>query len=85
MTGFVSQLVDLFPAAQEDQRALYKTKVSAISATQNLTLLNEIACKDNKILAAEVKKEMDSRSYNVTDWIAGGSMKMWVEMIMRSE
>lgn len=29
------------------------------------------------ILAAEVKKEMDSRGYNVTDWKAGGSAKMW--------
>ena len=38
--------------------------------------MNDIACEDDKILAAEVK-EMNSRGHHVTDWTAGGSSKMW--------
>ena len=77
VTGFVSELVDLFPTAQEDQRALCKTEVSAIHKTEDLALLKDIASDDDKILAAEVEKEMDDRGHNVTDWKAGGSSKMW--------
>ena len=77
VTDFVTKLVELFPAAQEDQKALCETEVSAISQTQDLTLLNDIACEDDKILAAEVKKEMDSRGHHCTDWKADGSSKMW--------
>ena len=29
------------------------------------------------MLAAKVKKEMDSRTYNITDWKASGSAKIW--------
>lgn len=77
VTGFVHELVDLFPATQEDQRALCKTEASAISETRDLALLNDIACEDDKMLAAEVKKEMDSRGHTVTDWKAEGNSKMW--------
>lgn len=48
----------------------------AIEETRDLALLNDIACKDNKILAAEVKKEMNSRGHIVTDWKAGGNSKI---------
>ncbi len=77
VTGFVHELVDLFPAAQEGQKALCKAEVSAIEETPDLALLNDIACKDDEILAAEVKKEMNNRGHIVTDWKAGGNSKMW--------
>ena len=78
VTGFISELVDLFPATQEDQKALCKTEVSAIRETQILSLLNDVACGDDRILAAEVKKEMVSRGHSVTDWKASGNSKMWI-------
>lgn len=67
VTGFVHELVDLFSITQEDQRALCKTKIFAISETRDLALLNDIACEDDKMLAMEVKKEMDSRGHTVID------------------
>lgn len=51
--------------------------MSVIKETRDLALLNDIACKDNKILAAEVKTEMSSRDYIITDWKAGGNSKIW--------
>ena len=30
------------------------------------------------MLAAEVKKKMDSYGYNVIDWKAGGDLKIWL-------
>ncbi|KAL8743441.1 MAG: hypothetical protein Q9190_004210 [Brigantiaea leucoxantha] len=77
VSGFVRELVDLFPAAQEPQRALCKAEVSAIVETRDLLLLNDITSQDDKILAAEVEKEMNSRGHTVSDWKAGGSSKMW--------
>ncbi len=78
VTGFISELVDLFPATQEYQKALCKTEVSAIRETQSLSLLNDVACGDDRILAAEVQKEMEIRGHSVTDWKASGNSKMWV-------
>ena len=78
VTVFISKLVELFPAAQEHQKALCEAEVSAISEIQDLALLNEIACDDNTMLAAEVKKEIDSHGHNVTDWEASDSAKVWV-------
>lgn len=77
VTGFIRELVELVPATQEDQRALCKTEVCAISETQDLALLNDIACEDDNMLAAEVKKEMDNRGHSFTDWKASGSAMMW--------
>lgn len=77
VTGFVSDLVELFPAAQADQRALCKTEVSEVSETQDLVILNAVACEDDKMLAVEVKKEMISRGHIFSDWEAVGSAKMW--------
>lgn len=78
VTVFISKLVELFPASQEHQRALCKAEVSAISEIEDLALLNEIACDDNTMLAAEVKKEIDSHGHNATDWEASDSAKVWV-------
>ena len=78
VTGFVIELLELFPSAQEDQRVLCVTEVSAINKTRKLALLNDVACEDDEMLAAEVKKEMDSRGYNVNDWKAGGDPKIWL-------
>lgn len=77
VTGLVHDLVDLFPTAQEDQKVLCKAEVSAIEETRDLALLNDIACKDDEILAAEMKKEMNNRGHTVTDWKVEGNSKMW--------
>ena len=53
-------------------------EISAINKTQNFALLNDIACEDDWMLVAEVKKEMDSRAYNADDWKAGGDSKIWL-------
>jgi hypothetical protein len=77
VTGFTSHLVDLFPTAQDDQRALCKTELSAINKSQDLVLLNNIACQNDQMLSAEITQELDNRGHNVTDWKADGSSKMW--------
>ncbi|KAL9024100.1 MAG: hypothetical protein Q9196_006761, partial [Gyalolechia fulgens] len=69
--GFINELVDLFPAVQEDQRELCKAEVSAISKTEDLVLLHEVAGKDDKMLAAEVEKQRDDRGHTFNDWKAG--------------
>lgn len=79
ITGFIDQLVDLFPTVQEDLKALCRTELSTISTTQDLVLLDDVACKDDKILAAEVEKEIDSRGHTFNDWKASGNSKMWAE------
>lgn len=48
-----------------------------ISETPDLALLNNLACQDDQILAAEIKRKMDYRGHNITDWKAGGGSKMW--------
>lgn len=78
VTVFISKLVELFPACQDAQKALCKAEVSAIGEIQDLALLNDVAGDDNTMLAAEVKKEIDSHGHNVTDWKASDSAKVWV-------
>lgn len=78
VTGFISRLVDLFPAMQDDQRALCTTEVSAINKSQDLALLNNVAYEDDQMFAAEITKELKKRGHNVTDWKADGSSKMWL-------
>ncbi|KAL9615269.1 MAG: hypothetical protein Q9167_000240 [Letrouitia subvulpina] len=77
VNGFTSQLVDLFPAAQDDQRAQCKAEVSTINKSQDLTLLNNVACQDDHMLSAEIIRELDNRGHNVTDWKADGNSKVW--------
>ena len=78
VTVFIRELVELFPATQEHQRALCKAEVSAVSEIQDLALLNEITGDDNTMLAAEVKKEIDSHGHNVTDWEARDGAEVWI-------
>jgi hypothetical protein len=77
ITGFVTQLVDLFPAAKEDQTALCKTEVSAIKETEDLALLKGIAGDDDNVLTIAVNGEMERRGHTVTNWTASGNAKMW--------
>ena len=77
VTGFISQLVNLFPAAQDDQRALCKLEVAAFPRAQDLALLNDIAHGDDQILSGEIRREMESRGLVVTDWVAEGNSKLW--------
>lgn len=78
VTSFISRLVDLFPAAQDNQRALCTTEVSAISQSQDLALLNNVAREDDQMFSAEITKELEKRGHNVIDWKADGSAKMWI-------
>ena len=75
VTGFISQLVNLFPAAQDDQRALCKLEVAVFPNTQDLALLNDIAHGDDQILSGEIKREMENRGQVFTDWVAEGNSK----------
>ena len=75
---FTSRLVDLFPAAQNDQKALCITEVSTINNSQDLALLSKVVCSEDQMLSAEIKKELEKRGHNVTDWKADGSSKVWV-------
>ena len=78
VNGFISDLVDLIPAAQERQRALCKTEVSSINKSQDLLLLNNVAREDDPMFSAEIINELDKRGHNVTDWKADGSSKLWI-------
>ena len=77
VTGFVTQLVELFPVLQKDQAALCETEVSAIEETEDLTLLRRIAGDDDSVLTTAVNEEIDRRGHTVTDWKASGNAKMW--------
>ena len=50
VTSFTNQLVDLFPAAQDDQRALCITEVSAINKSEDLALLKNVVGQNDHIL-----------------------------------
>ena len=75
VTGLVHQLVDLFPAAKEDQKALCRKEVLAIRDTGDLKLLNDIAGKDDEMLKAEVTEEIKNRGHTYNDWKAEGHTK----------
>ena len=76
ITGFINQLVNLFPAAQDDQRALCRSEVAAFPRAQDLALLNDIVHGDDQILSGEIEREMESRGHVFTDWVAGENSKM---------
>lgn len=78
VTGFISHLVDLFPATQGHQRALCTNEVSIIDKSQDLALLSNVAREDDQMFSAEITKELEKRGHNVTDWKAEGSSKMWI-------
>lgn len=77
ITGFVGDLVDLFPAAVGNQELLCKTEVSAVKESQDLMLLKAVACEDDKLLEEAVNKEMENPGHTFTDWKAEGKSKMW--------
>lgn len=77
ITGFVGDLVDLFPVALDNQELLCKTEVSAVKESQDLILLKAVACKDDKLLEEAVNKEMENRGHTFTDWKVEGKSKMW--------
>jgi hypothetical protein len=77
VTGFVNELVELFPAVRDDQRILCETEVCAVEEDQDLALLKDIACEDDKLLEVAVDKEMAVRGHTVTHWKADGNAKMW--------
>ena len=76
VTDLVNRLVELFPTAKEGQKALCKADVLAIKETRDIALLNDIAGKDDEILATEMKKEMNNRGHDYTDMNAGGNSKV---------
>ena len=78
VTSFTNQLVDLFPAAQDDQRALCIADVSVINRSQDLALLQNAIGKGDQMFTNEVKKELEKRGHVVADWKADGSSKMWI-------
>lgn len=78
VTSFISRLVDLFPATQDNQRALCTTEVSAINKSEDLALLNNVAREDDQMFSTEITKELEKRGHNITDWKADGSSKMWI-------
>ncbi|KAL8988425.1 MAG: hypothetical protein Q9169_008556 [Polycauliona sp. 2 TL-2023] len=72
------QLIELFPRAQDDQRALCKTEVSAIDETKDLVLLEDVASEGDIMLSTEAKVEIENRGHHVTDFEARGSSRLWV-------
>lgn len=78
VNDLAGQLVDLFPAAQDDQRALCTTEVSAINNSKDLALLQNEVDEEDQMFSNEIKKELERRGHNVTDWKADGSSKMWI-------
>lgn len=77
ITGFVGELVELFPAALNDQESLCKMEVSAIQETQDLALLKVVIGDDDQMLEGVVNKEMESRGHSFTDWKIDGGSKLW--------
>jgi Prion-inhibition and propagation len=77
VTAFVNELLDLFPAAKDDQVALCKAEVSAIKETEDLVMLEAVIGNDDQVLAGTVADEMQHRGHRVTDWEVKGNAKMW--------
>ena len=76
VSDLMCKLMNLFPAAQKDQKALCKTEVFKTENIRQLTILNDIAGKDDKILTIEVEEEMNNRGHIYTDMKIANS-KMW--------
>ena len=78
VNDLATQLMDFFTAAQDDRRALCTTEVSAINRSQDLALLQNAVDEEDQMFSNEIKKELERRGHNVTDWRADGSSKMWI-------
>ena len=68
-----------FLPPKKTKKTFCKTKISAIKKIRDLALLNDIACKNDEILTAEMKKEMNNRGHIVIDWKIGKNSKMWAK------
>ncbi|KAL8719559.1 MAG: hypothetical protein Q9181_008051 [Wetmoreana brouardii] len=70
VTVFIGQLVGLFPAAQEEQRALCKMEIVKFPQRQDLALLNDIVPGDDQILSGEITRKMAGRGHFYTNLVA---------------
>ncbi|KAL2046575.1 hypothetical protein ABVK25_011734 [Lepraria finkii] len=77
VTVFIGQLVGLFPAVQDEQRALCKTEVAKFPQIQDLALLNDVVPGDDQILSGEITREMASRGHVYTDLVASENTQVW--------
>lgn len=77
ITGFIGDLVELFPVALDNQKLLCRTEVFAVKKSRDLISLKAVACEDDEILKDTVNKEMESRGHTFTDWRADGKSKIW--------
>lgn len=77
VTGFVNELVALFPAAQGSQQSLCQAEVREIGDSQDLLVLKDIVCEDDEMLDVAVEKEMAGRGHTFTHFKADGNTKMW--------
>ncbi|KAI4265738.1 MAG: hypothetical protein L6R38_009210 [Xanthoria sp. 2 TBL-2021] len=75
---FINQLVNLFPAAEDNQRGLCKLEVEAFQKPQELALLNDAAQGDDEILSGEIKRQMETRGHVVTNYSAGGNTSTFI-------
>ena len=71
--GFVGDLVASFPDVQGNQRALCRAEVLAIKDDQDLALLRDVVCEDDRLLEEEAEKKMAGRGHTFTDWTASNS------------
>lgn len=78
VTGFVDKLIELFPAAQDHQKTLCKIEVYAILESQDLALLKDVACTNDRILEEVVDKEVKNRGHRIVNWRAEGDAKLWI-------
>ena len=76
VNNLATQLIDLFTAVQDDRRALYTTEASAINRSQELALLQNAINEEDQIFSNEIKKELERRGHNFTDWRADGGSKI---------
>jgi hypothetical protein len=60
ITELVDSLVELFPAAQQAQRELCDLEVSAIGESEGISMLQEIAAAQDKLLEEAIKKTTKS-------------------------
>jgi hypothetical protein len=70
VTGFVHNLVELFPAVRANQEVLCVEEVSNIRDVSDLALLGRIVGDDDKLLKEGVMKELQSRGHSFYNLMA---------------
>jgi len=68
----IAELVDMFPATLEDQKASSKQEIQGLEETQDLALLKEVA-QDDEILMDAVKDLAEQRGHSFQDLVFTGS------------